>query len=91
MMNNEQLKSINDMLFQLRNSMDKQIRQLQDVQNVLVVMEYGFEHIQENNNCEASAVRIMLKYLNELEISLVDHSNQISLIEGMVEESQHTN
>lgn len=90
-MNNEQLKSINDMLFQLRNSMDKQIRQLQDVQNVLVVMEYGFEHIQENNNCEASAVRIMLKYLNELEISLVDHSNQISLIEGMVEESQHTN
>lgn len=89
-MNNEQLKSINDMLFQLRNSMDKQIRQLQDVQNVLVVMEYGFEHIQENNNCEASAVRIMLKYLKELEISLVDHSNQISLIEGMVEESQHT-
>lgn len=90
MMNNEQLKSMYDMLFQLRNSMDKQIRQLQDVQNILVVLEYGFEHIQENNNCEASAVRIMLEYLKELEISLVDHSNQINLIEGLMVESQHT-
>lgn len=87
MMDNEQLKSIYDMLFQLRNSMDKQIRQLQDVQNVLGIMESGFEYIQENNSSEASAVRIMLGYLKELEKSLANNSNQISLIEDMVEQS----
>lgn len=84
-MNNQKLTVIYDKLFQLRNSMDKQVRQLQDIQNVLSIMEYGFEYIQGDSKYEASTVRIMLKYLKELEINMVDYANQVSLIEDMVE------
>lgn len=84
-MDNQKLTVIYDMLFQLRNSMDKQIRQLRDVQNVLSIMENCFEYIQGDSKCEASTVRIMLRYLKELEINMVDYENQVSLIEDMVE------
>ena len=84
-MDNQKHTVIYDMLFQLRNSMDKHVRQLRDVQNVLSIMENGFEYIQGDSKCESSTVRIMLRYLKELEINMVDYENQVSLIEDMVE------
>ena len=84
-MDNQKLTVIYDILFQLRNSMDKQVRQLQDVQNVLSIMEYGFEYIQGDSKYEVSTVSIMLRYLKELEINMVDYANQVSLIEDMME------
>ncbi|MBS6954585.1 MAG: hypothetical protein LUH04_03950 [Clostridium sp.] len=83
-MDNKQITVIYDMLFQVRDSMDMQIRYIRDVRNVLSVLECGFEHIEENGQCEASTVRIMSRYLKELETSLMDHSKQIRLIEDVV-------
>ena len=86
-MSTEQLKQIYDRIFQLRNSMDKQIRTLQDVQKVLNIMEFGFEYIKDDNSeYQGSAVRIMLKYLNGLEEGMKDTLEELSLIEGIAGE-----
>lgn len=73
-----------DRLFQVRNSMDKQVRQLQDVQKILFVMGAGLKYLQEDNHDYGeSAVRIMYQYLSVLERDMLDNMDQMSLIEKM--------
>lgn len=73
-----------DKLFQVRDSMDKQIRLLQDVKRVLNVVEAGFVYLHaDNTDYEESMVRIMSEYLCLLEKDMCHDLKQISSIEGM--------
>ena len=83
---NEYRTMIYDRLFQLRNSMDKHIRQLQDMQNILNIIEFGFEYIQEDNTeFNSSVLRMILDFLKEFETNMLQYSDQISRMENMID------
>lgn len=80
------LTKIYDGLFELRDSMDQMIRQLKDVQKVLDTTGYWLGYVQDDNcEFEAAAVRIMLKYLKELETKMIENETQIGLMEYAAE------
>lgn len=83
MIDEECLREINDGVFGLRDSLDRRIRQLGDIRRALDATECGLADMQDTGGaCGAAILRLLLRYLQELENDMRRHTCQIEGLEA---------